>query len=349
MLRHRHCMGILGGRPNHAIYFVGHRGDFLLGLDPHTVFPNAPAASAEQHTTTEGTAGPRPPPHVPFNGAAAEGGDKGRRKSGADASIKSSDKHTAESCRSQSADSGRSNGMTGSGASAGKHGHKRQLGLSSPYNLPATAPSPDCAPAESMFSGGLGSFGAPFTGSGAPSAAPPSGFPSAEYLAQVHVSEFVTLEISRLDPSLTLAFYFPTQAEFDAFFEETVISTAAKLRAGRTPLYTVQHTVPAFMYAPVDDEEDAAAWNRRSSGRRKAAAEESARRRGSSCSSAGDSKEMRSSSFDPSDVDEAVNSGAATGADGTRRSRGRSARGVGAIPGLQQQSADSGDEDWLLI
>lgn len=43
VLRHKQCVGILGGRPNHAIYFMGYsssRGnkDQLLGLDPHTVF-----------------------------------------------------------------------------------------------------------------------------------------------------------------------------------------------------------------------------------------------------------------------------------------------------------------------
>ena len=48
MLQHKHCVGILGGRPNHAIYFVGYEqggsgtGSYgsaqLLGLDPHTTF-----------------------------------------------------------------------------------------------------------------------------------------------------------------------------------------------------------------------------------------------------------------------------------------------------------------------
>lgn len=32
-------VGILGGRPNHAIYFAGHCGDVLHGLDPHTTQP----------------------------------------------------------------------------------------------------------------------------------------------------------------------------------------------------------------------------------------------------------------------------------------------------------------------
>lgn len=30
------CTGFIGGRPNHAIYFFGHQGDRVFGLDPHT-------------------------------------------------------------------------------------------------------------------------------------------------------------------------------------------------------------------------------------------------------------------------------------------------------------------------
>lgn len=39
-LRNRHSVGIIGGQVNRAIYFVGYRGDTLLGMDPHTVFHN---------------------------------------------------------------------------------------------------------------------------------------------------------------------------------------------------------------------------------------------------------------------------------------------------------------------
>ena len=35
-------MGIIGGRPNHAIYFFGHQGDVLHGMDPHTTQPTPP-------------------------------------------------------------------------------------------------------------------------------------------------------------------------------------------------------------------------------------------------------------------------------------------------------------------
>jgi hypothetical protein len=41
-LRHRNSVGILGGQVNRAIYFVGYRGNTLLGMDPHTVYKNPP-------------------------------------------------------------------------------------------------------------------------------------------------------------------------------------------------------------------------------------------------------------------------------------------------------------------
>jgi hypothetical protein len=41
-LRHRNSVGILGGQVNRAIYFVGYRGNTLLGMDPHTVYKTPP-------------------------------------------------------------------------------------------------------------------------------------------------------------------------------------------------------------------------------------------------------------------------------------------------------------------
>ena len=47
-------VGIIGGRPNHAIYFFGHQGDILHGLDPHTTQPT-PEFDATPRPDAEGT------------------------------------------------------------------------------------------------------------------------------------------------------------------------------------------------------------------------------------------------------------------------------------------------------
>lgn len=41
-LRHPNSVGIMGGKPNHAIYFVGYKekSNCLIGLDPHIVYPS---------------------------------------------------------------------------------------------------------------------------------------------------------------------------------------------------------------------------------------------------------------------------------------------------------------------
>lgn len=44
-LRHPNSVGILGGQVNRAIYFVGYRGDTLLGMDPHTVYRTPPLSA----------------------------------------------------------------------------------------------------------------------------------------------------------------------------------------------------------------------------------------------------------------------------------------------------------------
>ena len=35
-------LGVIGGRPNHALYFLGHVEDEFLFLDPHTTQPATP-------------------------------------------------------------------------------------------------------------------------------------------------------------------------------------------------------------------------------------------------------------------------------------------------------------------
>jgi hypothetical protein len=39
VLEQEHCVGILGGRPNHALWFAGYNSvNQILGLDPHTTY-----------------------------------------------------------------------------------------------------------------------------------------------------------------------------------------------------------------------------------------------------------------------------------------------------------------------
>ena len=143
-LRNPFCLGFIGGRENHAIYFVGYRqaqahghgrgGDgstMFLGLDPHTVFPAA---------------------------------------------------------------------------------------------------SPDVQP-----------------------------FPSQELVSQVHVDELDALDAARLDPSLTLAFYFQGRDDFTRFCDDTRATAERKKQAaaaaavamggagkrGPSALYSVQYAPPA--------------------------------------------------------------------------------------------------------
>jgi hypothetical protein len=180
---------------------------------------------------------------------------------------------------------------------------------------------------DSFFAGAFAGFGAyPSDASSDPEA-----FPSAEYLAQVHVQEFVHLEISRLDPSLALGFYFATQGEFDAFCEQTRAACARKLKAGGTPLYSVQSTAPAFMYAA---EEEFAG-----SGKGGGAGGESGGEDGGT---------GRVSSFDPSDVDDVA--GVSNPHSGQRRrsgvgaSKGSGRTGAGAL-----RESESSDDDYVLV
>jgi hypothetical protein len=179
---------------------------------------------------------------------------------------------------------------------------------------------------DSFFTSAFAGFGAyPSDTSSEPEA-----FPSAEYLSQVHVQEFVHLEISRLDPSLALGFYFATQGEFDAFCEQTRATCARKLKAGASPLYSVQSTAPAFMYS---GEEEFA-------GSGKAAGEDGETMAGTEDGGG----TGRVSSFDPSDVDDVA--GVSNPHAGPRRKSGSGRAGTGA--GALRES-ESSDEDYVLV
>ena len=61
-LQQPHCIGILGGRPRHSLYFLGFQGDELLALDPHTC------------RAAQDLANPATPLHVRAGGMAGRAG-----------------------------------------------------------------------------------------------------------------------------------------------------------------------------------------------------------------------------------------------------------------------------------
>jgi len=135
LLRSKRCIGLLGGRPHHAIYFVGYKdNNTLIGLDPHVVYP-APTL----------------------------------------------------------------------------HGQ----------------------------------------------------FPSEELRDQVHCGELESLDFSRLDPSLALAFYFRNRGEFEAWISETKQAELDRSRSSKrtaAPLFTIEHSPPCMFsgeYGGDDDENEA--------------------------------------------------------------------------------------------
>ena len=125
LFQNPHCIGVLGGRPNHAIYFVGYhtKENVLYGLDPHTVFSN---------------------------------------------------------------------------------------------------PSGDIIYDSSIF-------------------------PSDDYIHQIHVKDFVTLDIKQLDPSLAIAFYFQNRQEFNTFCSQTRTHNDRLRQRKLSPLYQIEHTAPSYM------------------------------------------------------------------------------------------------------
>eukprot|EP01035_Chromulina_nebulosa_P018900 gene18900-24700_t len=131
ILNHKHCVGIIGGRPNHALYFVGYNCDNqLLGHDPHTVYGN---------------------------------------------------------------------------------------------------------PIISMDSG--------------------SNFPTEDHINQVHVNYLQKLDITRLDPSLAIGFYFHNSTEYSEFYDEIIeYNKQLSNNSERLPLFHVSETAPSYMSNSYDFE-----------------------------------------------------------------------------------------------
>jgi hypothetical protein len=74
-------------------------------------------------------------------------------------------------------------------------------------------------------------------------------FPSKELVSQVHVDELDSLDSSRLDPSLALAFYFRDREEFQRFCDETRATEAERKKTTAksvSPLYSVQYAPPQY-------------------------------------------------------------------------------------------------------
>ena len=95
-------------------------------------------------------------------------------------------------------------------------------------------------------------------------------------ISQLHVDELETLDPSRLDPSLALAFYFRDRTEFEIFCSDTRIAQQKQQEEINTshsnitynpssktevipppPLYYVQHAPPSFTSGGwMDDDDD---------------------------------------------------------------------------------------------
>lgn len=79
-----------------------------------------------------------------------------------------------------------------------------------------------------------------------------------DYLSQVHVNELEHLDFSRLDPSLTVGFYFHDQDDFDEWFSDVKTLNKSKLDNDETTLFQVDEVAPSYLTncSAFDDDND---------------------------------------------------------------------------------------------
>ncbi|PIO54678.1 hypothetical protein TELCIR_23952, partial [Teladorsagia circumcincta] len=51
MLSLNTCLGILGGKPDHSLYFIGYYGRHVIYLDPHVAHEYVPISSWDDMST----------------------------------------------------------------------------------------------------------------------------------------------------------------------------------------------------------------------------------------------------------------------------------------------------------
>lgn len=71
------CIGFVGGKANHALYFAGYRGNALLGLDPHTVFPTPPRPPAPPNGPPSSSSSPTRGGRASTTATSSSGGSRG--------------------------------------------------------------------------------------------------------------------------------------------------------------------------------------------------------------------------------------------------------------------------------